>query len=69
MPRDPAALNGPSVSGEEAVKKVCDHLRDEGMDPYAATVLSLVTWEELTRAVVTALGQAGVISVEWPDAD
>lgn len=53
------------MTGEEAVTRICDQLRKEGIDPDEATVLSFVTWEEIVRGVVTSAGEAGVLDVEW----
>jgi hypothetical protein len=54
------------VTGDEAVRRICDQLEAEGVDTGAATSLSFVTWEEIVRTVVTAAGQAAVFDVKWP---
>lgn len=53
------------IDGDEAVRRICDHLRTKGIDPDEATVLSFVTWDEIVRMVVTSAGQADVFAVEW----
>lgn len=55
------------MNGNEAVARVCDQIRKDGLDPDLATVLSFVTWEEIVRCVITSAGEAGVLEIEWPE--
>lgn len=57
------------MNGEVAVKRICEEFERQGVDTTAARALSLVTWEELVRVVVTSAGQAAVFDIEWPSTE
>lgn len=46
---------------EKTVEALCEQHRKDGGDPQAATVLSLVTWEEIYTAVCNMLNDMGLL--------
>lgn len=52
-----------------AMERIYARFREQGIEPETLTSLSLVTWDEIIRTVLTAADEAGVVKVEWPEGD